>query len=81
MNWGHPDLLHLMWALLPVAWLTWWLTRRRQRGLEKITHPAMVGALTRHASPAHARWRLLLWLTALALLSLFIARPQWGEKL
>ena len=79
MNWGVPNLL---WALLAVplaGWLTYALLRRKRRLLARFTAESMLPHLAIRYDPRRQRRSLLLWLLAMALLVIALARPQWGE--
>ena len=77
MSWANPELLALL-VLLPLLVLAVWATRRFRRGLTLSTVK-----LARPLSSPRARLvPLALWglrLSAIALILVAIARPQWGQ--
>ena len=80
MNWGQPALLHLLWLLLPAAWLVYFLLRRRERLLTQLVASENLPTLAPAYQPRRARRRAQFWLGAMALLLLSLARPQWGMR-
>ncbi|MFH0879340.1 MAG: VWA domain-containing protein [Lentisphaerota bacterium] len=80
MKWASPDLLNLLWLLIPIAWGVFYLIRRRERNLEQVAAPAILPILIPHRLIKRIRTRNLLWLAALALCFLSLARPQWGFR-
>ena len=78
MMWGHSTLLYWLPLAIPVAGCLWALLRWRRRALVRLMDPAILPLLVPHWNPASAFRRLLLRLSALALLVVALARPQWG---
>lgn len=78
IDFAEPRLLYLL-LLLPAALLIFvWSSRARRRALARWGTPALVARLSANLSYPRRRWKALLWLLALALLVLAIARPRWG---
>lgn len=80
MTWGAPAFLPLLWLLLPVTWLVFHLGARRGRRLRTLISATHLRELAPEAAPTRARRLELLWLLAVALLLLALARPQWGVR-
>ena len=80
MKWGDFQLLVWLPLAIPLAWALFALLRRRRRALAQLVDPALLGVLAPAWNPARARTRLLLRVTALALLVVALARPQWGFR-
>ena len=80
MKWGDFQLLVWLPLTIPLAWALFALLRRRRRALAQLVDPALLGVLAPAWNPARARTRLLLRVTALALLVVALARPQWGFR-
>jgi Ca-activated chloride channel family protein len=78
MHFGNPEWLHLLWALLPLAGGLFALLRWRERRLAQFVAQELWPVMAPERSRARPRWRLVLWLLALALLVVALARPQWG---
>jgi Ca-activated chloride channel family protein len=78
MKWGNPELLHLLWLLIPAAWLVFYLLRRRMDMLHRLAETGVLGQLAPGWRPERLRARLIAWLAAIALTLLALARPQWG---
>jgi Ca-activated chloride channel family protein len=80
MNFARPDLLYLI-ALLPVAVAAiLWDARRRRDDLRKIGNPGLVARLSAAINHTGRRIRIGLWLAALALIVVAMARPMWGSQ-
>jgi len=78
MRWGHPDWLPWLLLLLPIAWLLLVLTRRREMRLRRLIAAELIPLLAPAHDPRIIRRRNTLWLLALALAAVALARPQWG---
>ena len=77
MNWlhfGHPEFLHFLWAIPPFIFLLLYGLRRKQQALLQFYS---------NPNPAHLlRYKVQVGLLLLSylLVTLAIARPQWGPK-
>jgi Ca-activated chloride channel family protein len=80
MKWGNPELLYLVAAILPVAWLVFFLLRRRERRMARLVEPSQFALLAPDRNARRVRTRHLAWLGAMALLLLSLTRPQWGTR-
>lgn len=80
MQWGNPDMLPWLWLLLPLAALLFGLARRRERQLARLMDAQVLAQGLPATRLKRHRARLLLWLIAVALVGVALARPQWGEK-
>lgn len=81
MNWGHPELLYLLW-LLPLYWmLARFLDRRQTRREAAFTEPAAWPVLRASLNPNAGKHRFILRTLALTGILLALARPQWGYRL
>ncbi len=80
MKWGAPEHLVWLWLAPALAWLLFFLLRRRRRQLDQLIGPALQSGLVRGWSPERARLRLGLWCAALLLALLAFGRPQWGFR-
>jgi Ca-activated chloride channel family protein len=79
MSWGAPAYLHLLWLMLPLSMMLWTLGARRRRRLRQLGEPAALNRLRTRTLPRRGPLRPLLSLSAIALLMVALARPQWGE--
>jgi len=78
IKWGAPQVLYWLWLVIPLAWLTLRLLRRRERRLTQLADEAVLPILAPERLARRARTRNWLWLGALTLALLALARPQWG---
>jgi len=78
MKWGAPEILPWLWLMLPLAWVTFKLLRRRERLLAQVAAQATWAVIAPRRAPSRSRWKNGLWLAALASCGLALARPQWG---
>ncbi|MDA0768591.1 MAG: VWA domain-containing protein [Chloroflexi bacterium] len=78
---GEPQYLYGL-ALVPLAILFLWYARvRRRSALSRLADQALLGRLTDSVNIRGRRWRTILWICALTMLVIAIARPQWGTEL
>jgi Ca-activated chloride channel family protein len=79
MRFEHP---HLLWLLLvappALALLFWWSERVRRRLMTQFVEARLLTTLTAGISPARRKFRFALFMAAVALLILALARPQYG---
>lgn len=78
MQWGEVRILHALWALIPVAWLFFFLAGRRERRLRLLLDEDAAARLCPERWRARARTKAILRLLACALVIVALARPQWG---
>ena len=78
MRWGFPELLPWLLLLLPLTWAVMALTKRRERRLRQLVAPEVTTVLAPAFDPRQMRRRNMLWLLAVGLAALSLARPQWG---
>jgi Ca-activated chloride channel family protein len=78
MKWGAPYILHWLWLLLPVGWLLLALVRRRDLRLRRLIDASMFRRLAPGYSLSRTRRTTMVWLLALGLCGIALARPQWG---
>jgi Ca-activated chloride channel family protein len=79
MSFAQPIFLYAL-VLVPfaLAFLLWAESARR-KALSRIGQPNLVQRLTASVNVRGRYWKYALWLGALALLLVALARPQWGE--
>lgn len=80
MQFGNPEWLQALWALIPLAWLLFALLRWRERRLAQFVAQELWPVMAPERSRVRPRVRLVLWLLALALTLIAMARPQWGFR-
>jgi len=79
MRFEHPNLLWLLLAVPPaLALFFWWSERARQKLLAQFIESRLLASLTVGLSPARRKIRFALAISAVALLIVAIARPQYG---
>lgn len=77
MNWlrfGHPEFLHFLWAVPPLSLLLLFGLRQKQKALLRFYSNVNPAHLQRHRVQAG------LLLLSYLLVTLAVARPQWGAK-
>ncbi len=78
---ANPHCLWLLAALPVLLVLFWAAAQRRRKRLARFGHPEIVRFLTPEVSTGRVTLKFILFSTALALLILAAARPQFGSKL
>lgn len=78
MRFGLPELLPWLVLLMPLWWLVFHLARRREKALLRLVDAQVLPILAPERKVRRARRRLLIWLAAIALAGVSLARPQWG---
>jgi len=80
MTFANPTIL---WALLLVP-LTLifleWAERSRKAAIQQLGDPSLIQRLSLSVNWAGRKWQTRLWLVALTLIILALARPQWGSE-
>ncbi|MEA3336525.1 MAG: VWA domain-containing protein [Chloroflexota bacterium] len=80
MTFAHPQFLIAL-LLVPLAGLFLaWASGRRKQALAALGNPSLIERLSSNVNWRGRRWRTALWLIALTLLIVSIARPQWGAE-
>lgn len=57
-----------------------WANRRRQQALASLGDNALIQRLSANINLRGRKWQTILWLFALAMFILTLARPQWGSE-
>ncbi len=81
MNFAAPQLLWLLVLLLPLGALLAWSWRRRQKLLAQFISARLLESLMSGVSKGRQKFRLVLFLVAVAALLFSLARPRWGFSL
>ena len=82
MRFEHPNLLWLLLAVSPaLALVFWWSEHVRRKLLTQFVEARLLATLTAGISPARRKFRFSLFIAAVALLIVAIARPQRGFDL
>ncbi|MBI2949914.1 MAG: VWA domain-containing protein [Verrucomicrobia bacterium] len=76
---GHPKMLWLLAATLPLlSFFLWWTWRKRQSLIAQFVQSRLLAHLTVGISKTIQKTRLALIVAAVGLLLLTLARPRWG---
>ena len=79
MTFGSPTTLYgliiVPIALLFLIWADW----RRKRAVARVGEPQLIARLSQDVNTRGRKIKAGLWLMALALMTIAMARPQWGE--
>ncbi len=79
MTFGSPAYLYGL-LLVPAAIIfLLWAERQRRRAIVRVGEPTLIARLSESVNTRGRRIKLMLWIGALALLIISLARPQWGE--
>lgn len=78
MKWAHPEWLHLLWLLVPLALAAAGLARQRRRRLAALADESAWRALLPDGRLDRLRPPYLPWILAIGLGIVALARPQWG---
>ena len=81
MNFGDIHWLWLLFLLVPLTVLLIWSWRVKQQLLTRFISPRLLGSLMAGVSRQRQKVRLVLFVTAIALLLFSLARPQIGFSL
>ena len=78
MSFGQP-LFFIALILVPLLWLFLrWAAGSRARAVARLGELGLVDKLAESLNARGRRWQQRLWLLALALIVIALARPQWG---
>jgi Ca-activated chloride channel family protein len=80
MTFANPTIL---WALLlvPLALLfLGWAERNRKAAIQQLGDPSLIQRLSLSVNWSGRKWQTRLWLIALTLTLIALARPQWGSE-
>lgn len=81
MTFAHPQFLFLGLILVPAAALfLYWASKQHQKAFARLGDSALIQRLSSSINWRGRRWQNVLWLAALALLIIALARPQWGSE-
>lgn len=80
MSFAAPQFLYVGAVIVPLAILLLVLAERaRRRALSRIGQPSLIARLAASVNLQGRYLKAALWVAALALLMVALARPQWGE--
>jgi Ca-activated chloride channel homolog len=80
IQWGEARVLPWLWALIPLAWLLFFLAGRRERRLRLLLEDEAAAQLAPDRRRRAVQARNVLWLVACVLAIVALARPQWGIR-
>jgi Ca-activated chloride channel family protein len=79
MTFGSPIYLYgLLLVPLAIGFLLW-AERQRRRAIARVGEPGLIARLSASVNTRGRRLKLIMWVAALALLLIALARPQWGD--
>lgn len=80
MTFAKPTFLYFL-ALVPLfAIFLVWANNRRKADLSRLGDRTLIDRLSAGINWQGRRWRSVLWLVALTLIIVALARPQWGSE-
>jgi Ca-activated chloride channel family protein len=80
MNFAKPEYLLLLFSVPAAGLLMYWANKKRRHALDKLGDSSLLKKMTTSINWQGRRWRNALLLSALALLIIALARPQWGNE-
>ncbi len=80
MTFAHPNFLITLLLVPLFAVFLMWANNRRKADLSRLGERTLIDKLSAGINWQGRRWRSLLWLAALTLAIVAIARPQWGTE-
>lgn len=81
MQFAQPQFLLIGLILIPAVGLfLWWAKRRQRIALDRLGNKSLIDRLSANINWTGRRWRVGLWLLALTLVMIALARPQWGSE-
>ncbi|MCB0175705.1 MAG: VWA domain-containing protein [Anaerolineae bacterium] len=81
MEFAKPFFLYIAIILVPLAFLFLrWAERRRQAAIARIGSPALVARISQSVNRRGRRWQIGLWVMAMVMVLVALARPQWGTE-
>lgn len=79
MQFAQPGFLFALGVVPLAVMFLFWASRSRRAALARLGDKALIQRLAASAHTPGRRLRQLLWLLALTLVIIALARPQWGE--
>ena len=81
MQFAQPQFLFIGLILVPaIGIFLLWAKSRQRKALDRLGNKALIDRLSANINWTGRRWRVGLWLLALTLLMVALARPQWGSE-
>ena len=81
MQFAQPQFLFIGLILIPVIGIfLLWAKSRQRKALDRLGNKALIDRLSANINWTGRRWRVGLWLLALTMLMIALARPQWGSE-
>lgn len=81
MSFAQPEYLTAIIIVLPLLGLFLaWAARQRQAALRRLGNPTLIERLGAQVNRPGRRWQAALWLAAVTLVLVALARPQWGAE-
>lgn len=74
------EMLHLMWAVLPVLGLFWYAGRKRKALLRKLIEASLLDKIGISVDVSRRRWKIAAVVCAMIFIIIGAARPQWNPK-
>jgi Ca-activated chloride channel family protein len=81
MKWGAAQMFGALWLMIPLGLAVYFLLKQRRRRRESLAEAGVFMQLAPGWVPGRLRVRATLWLAAVLLALLALARPQWGFHL
>ena len=81
MQFAQPQFLLIGLILIPaVGIFLLWAKSRQRKALDRLGNKTLIHRLSANINWTGRRWRVGLWLLALTMVMIALARPQWGSE-
>ena len=78
MKFGNLHALHYLWLCVGFIVFFLWSGKKRNRDMEAFAHKDLLGSLTLSVNDKARRWKMIILLLSVFLMSIALMRPQWG---
>src|SRR5512134_3878211 len=77
---GSPEMLHLLWLLLPLLALYLYGFHKKDSALRHFADPVLLARISATVSRPRQWWKCVLVMTAVLLVAVSLTRPAWNAR-